>query len=1370
MATTDGTDTALSVWETIGNMTPFPYLLFFLEGTFELFLDRSVLVILSFLVGVAMTLVVQALFLRHLYGHSPTLPPPVLEQRPVQLPEVLKNRLNQQSLKQKEECVWLNFLSQFLFSELRESLHVRRFITRKIQTEFEEVLKSRGGVLMDELFLRDFALGNKFPVVMGLSVESSEVKDDVVQTLDLKARVVYDGGFQIAIDAALPFGRMAFVSVKVMKIRGLMRFQFTLLPFSHWSMSFYEEPEVELDVTAQLDGHPMPKLKNIIANQIKRIIRKKHTLPMYKMRFKPFFLPRPEGGRPGRCKVQVDGTEVGRGVLEVTVVSASRLPIVMKGAQMYCTLSVDALPWRQMVAEQRKQKTVLVLEMVKKPSDLSLGLTVKDEFLGDRLNPAVVVEQVLVGSPGHMAGIREGDILLAVAETKVSCAKQATKTLKAAKDKIQVQIERESNGEKTPSVNEEDIMSTSSGSLSELMNQQSQSSESEVTTTSGGVTTSASADLDSDPSLISAPKSSTSSAKGTNVRKTRMREASESPHWGQKFVFSVVPSTRYLNVCVWSCGGDRAGKTQVMGASKRDVLVGYASLDLDDIYLHCLVTLNGSVRDKVKLKHGHYKTEAELVKLWSVHKGWDPNLMYGDVLLSFHFLPSHLSVQQRQAMASCKTGLVSLGHHQEEEEVVNGRTDLDLEKLAGQGAQVPTELRKDLNEGHHQFDSTTFVTATFCDYCGKKIWMKEAFKCRSCHMVCHKKCLVKCLVNTFCTEDGVRKRGARDEPWQPLTAPGRTKTSAVEETGKRGSSTSQAPSEEYVNIEDEAANQEGGVVEANSVLGTLGEDELPTSISATENKSNSQTSTSGSRFQLLRDQTERMKENVVRHLRKAKVQSAGLSDKAIVAAKDTGGRLFFEMDPILRKDKLEELLEKLDEQLKEEMANKEGIDEELHLLEQSEPTNPRYKSEVRALNNRAVKSVEKQDAMRLLMLQYCSGLQNCLASLEQEEGEEVVVGEGVDGVVRRGGEQEEGFSVVRGRDMEESLDVIKGGGVRDKEGEGKMDVVLRESRASAVGGFVRRASSSVKEKMSSLKKDFVRKGLKGLEERGESPPRSSPLSINNSRGRVGGSFVEEGGGLWKTKQRGIGDGQSGEEGGSEKGEDLRRNLRSRSEGAVHGVARSVDAVTMNDAEKTSYLHSLLRGGDVPILDVARHGDYLMPAAPAVSGDNNTHVRRKSDIQIRVDDVDKETSVPVGDNEVADSNESNNDPRRLTRGDSRMSRSCSDSGLEMGKMMTLSPEDILRYHSNSLPKVLGGFDESDSESDFLVIDSSDEPVVTDSSEEEDGEAEGNGLGVEIRTKTGGCGQRDGDGDDRGDRNDEGKGQHRNHLQRLQSFQV
>lgn len=50
----------------------------------------------------------------------------------------------------------------------------------------------------------------------------------------------------------------------------------------------------------------------------------------------------------------------------------------------------------------------------------------------------------------------------------------------------------------------------------------------------------------------------------------------------------------------------------------------------------------------------------------------------------------------------------------------------------------------------HNFIRTHFQRATQCDFCGKKIWLKDAVQCRDCFMCCHKKCINKCQNATVC--------------------------------------------------------------------------------------------------------------------------------------------------------------------------------------------------------------------------------------------------------------------------------------------------------------------------------------------------------------------------------------------------------------------------------------------------------------------------------------------------------------------------------------------------------------------------------------------------------------------------------------------
>uniref|UniRef100_A0A1Y1LX68 Phorbol-ester/DAG-type domain-containing protein n=1 Tax=Photinus pyralis TaxID=7054 RepID=A0A1Y1LX68_PHOPY len=50
----------------------------------------------------------------------------------------------------------------------------------------------------------------------------------------------------------------------------------------------------------------------------------------------------------------------------------------------------------------------------------------------------------------------------------------------------------------------------------------------------------------------------------------------------------------------------------------------------------------------------------------------------------------------------------------------------------------------------HDFVRTQFHRTTHCDFCSKKIWLKDAVQCKNCNLCCHKKCLMKCQLNMPC--------------------------------------------------------------------------------------------------------------------------------------------------------------------------------------------------------------------------------------------------------------------------------------------------------------------------------------------------------------------------------------------------------------------------------------------------------------------------------------------------------------------------------------------------------------------------------------------------------------------------------------------
>lgn len=78
---------------------------------------------------------------------------------------------------------------------------------------------------------------------------------------------------------------MISIIISVKKISGLVRLQFSRQPYTHWSFSFYNEPILDLAVESHFQGRQLQSnVTNLIVNQIKKSIKRKHTLPNYKIR------------------------------------------------------------------------------------------------------------------------------------------------------------------------------------------------------------------------------------------------------------------------------------------------------------------------------------------------------------------------------------------------------------------------------------------------------------------------------------------------------------------------------------------------------------------------------------------------------------------------------------------------------------------------------------------------------------------------------------------------------------------------------------------------------------------------------------------------------------------------------------------------------------------------------------------------------------------------------------------------------------------------------------------------------------------------------------------------------------------------------
>ncbi|KAM6922558.1 PDZ domain-containing protein 8 [Lycodopsis pacificus] len=343
-----------------------------------------------------------------------------------------------------ETCNFLNAIFLFLFRELRDTPAVRHWLTKKIKVEFEELLQTKtAGRLLEGLSLRDISLGNSLPVFKTAKLMKPVHlnEDGMPEELDFEVDIEYNGGFHLAIDVELVFGKSAYLFVKMRRVVGRLRLQFTRMPFSHWSFSFLEDPLVDFEVKSQFEGRPLPQLTSIIVNQLKRVIKKKHTLPNYKIRYKPFFpfQVQPLLGSACDLDLSVQDSRLVEGRLKVTLNECSRLFILGsydRETYVHCTLELSSQQWKE-----KTRSSIKRTEVIKAPCG-SVGMTFRHVPASEGDAVHVSIETVTPNSPAALADLQRGDRLIAIGGVKVTSSVQVPKLLKQAGERVVVLYER----------------------------------------------------------------------------------------------------------------------------------------------------------------------------------------------------------------------------------------------------------------------------------------------------------------------------------------------------------------------------------------------------------------------------------------------------------------------------------------------------------------------------------------------------------------------------------------------------------------------------------------------------------------------------------------------------------------------------------------------------------------------------------------------------------------------------------------------------------------------------------------------------------------------------------------------------------------
>ncbi|XP_062928120.1 PDZ domain-containing protein 8 [Mobula hypostoma] len=430
-------------------------------------------ILLSALAGALCVVVLQILLLyrnkpetvpRHVQYVKPVVEPPLKDyfsgsKEPPASPDSACSAPGTGGGGKPESCHFLNAIFLFLFRELRDTPIVRHWITKKIKVEFEELLQTKtAGRLLEGLRLRDISLGNALPVLRSArllqpvpSSPAAAGQDDeaggggVPDELNFEVELEYNGGFHLAIDVDLVFGKSAYLFVKMRRVVGRLRLQFTRRPFTHWSFAFMDDPFIDFEVKSQFEGRPMPQLTSIIVNQLKRVIKRKHTLPNYKIRYKPFFPHQviPTIVDAADCDLYIQQSNITEGRLKVTVVECSRLFILGlydRTEYIHCTLELSTELWKE-----KTRSSIKTVELIKGNSQ-SVGLAFRQIQGNDGDAVHVTVETVTPNSPAAAADLQKGDRLIAIGGTKVTSSVHVLKLIKQAGEKVLVYYERPVGG------------------------------------------------------------------------------------------------------------------------------------------------------------------------------------------------------------------------------------------------------------------------------------------------------------------------------------------------------------------------------------------------------------------------------------------------------------------------------------------------------------------------------------------------------------------------------------------------------------------------------------------------------------------------------------------------------------------------------------------------------------------------------------------------------------------------------------------------------------------------------------------------------------------------------------------------------------
>ncbi|KAI3384498.1 hypothetical protein SNEBB_011401, partial [Seison nebaliae] len=329
-----------------------------------------------------------------------------------ELPDRVKRTIDR---RHEDTLQAINVFQSFLLQEMKDTIEFRRMIMRKLFTQFEDILNfGKIGLALHDLTIADFRMDASTIDIGDIRLGQCDI-DRHTQRIDSTEMFIdinYDDGFVLTVKADVVVLGTVTIRCKAKHLSGVVRLEFSRIPFNNWSFCFLKRPNIDLEVQTYVGKRKINRLAETVKRQIIKHIAQKNVFPNVRMRTKPFF-PAKQLNEKYEPLI-LGGVDVIKGDIRLKIHEIDRLPELNldEDIQFYFTISLDQRPMLEYIRWRDNDFPTLLLEVVRIGTIQRVGIDlVARKVLNEK---EIVVHDIYHESPCYRAGVEKYDILIAI--------------------------------------------------------------------------------------------------------------------------------------------------------------------------------------------------------------------------------------------------------------------------------------------------------------------------------------------------------------------------------------------------------------------------------------------------------------------------------------------------------------------------------------------------------------------------------------------------------------------------------------------------------------------------------------------------------------------------------------------------------------------------------------------------------------------------------------------------------------------------------------------------------------------------------------------------------------------------------------------